>query len=136
SNAAHIPLPSFKRSQFGGSIGGPVVIPHLYNGKDKTFFFFSYEGLRQGTQQEITTTVPTAAHRTGDFSQTVTSSGAKVTIYDPSTTVASGSAYVRQPFAGNVIPANRIDPVGAAILAYYTLPIESLGTIIYILRSG
>jgi hypothetical protein len=125
SNAAHVPLPSFKRSQFGGSIGGPVVIAHIYNGKDKTFFFFSYEGLRQGQAAEITTTVPTALQRTGDFSQTVTASGAKVSIYDPSTTVASGSAYVRQPFSGNVIPAARVDPVGAAIVAYYPLPTNS-----------
>jgi hypothetical protein len=122
SNSAHVPLPSFKRSQFGASIGGPVVIPRLYNGKNKTFFFFSYEGLRQGQAAEITTTVPTALQRTGDFSQTVTASGAKVTIYDPTTTVASGTGYVRQAFPGNVIPAARIDPVGAAIVGYYPLP--------------
>jgi hypothetical protein len=120
SNHSGTPLPSFERNQFGGSVTGPVWIPKLYNGKDKTFFLFSYEGLRQGTETEVTTTVPTALQRTGDFSQTFNSSGQQVVIYDPTTTVASGSGYVRQPFAGNKI--STIDPVAAAILQYYPLP--------------
>ena len=126
SNSNDVPLPSFKRSQFGASIGGPVVIPHLYHGKDKTFFFFSYEGLRQGQAAEITTTVPTALQRTGDFSQTLSSSGQQVLIYDPATTVPSGSSYVRQSFLAetgkNAIPAGRIDPVAAKIVQYYPMP--------------
>jgi hypothetical protein len=120
SNHSGTPLPSFERNQFGGSVTGPVWFPKLYNGKDKTFFLFSYEGLRQGTETEVTTTVPTALQRTGDFSQTFNSSGQQVVIYDPTTTVASGSGYVRQPFAGNKI--STIDPVAAAILQYYPLP--------------
>jgi hypothetical protein len=71
ANQSGTPLPSFKRSQFGGSLSGPVIFPKLYNGKNKTFFLFSYEGLRQGTESETTTTVPTALQRTGDFSQTL-----------------------------------------------------------------
>jgi hypothetical protein len=120
SNRSGTPLPSFERNQFGGSVTGPVWIPRLYNGKDKTFFLFSYEGLRQGTETEVTTTVPTALQRTGAFSQTFNSSGQQVAIYDPTTTVASGSGYVRQPFAGNKI--TNINPVAAAILQYYPLP--------------
>jgi Carboxypeptidase regulatory-like domain/TonB-dependent Receptor Plug Domain/TonB dependent receptor len=120
SNHSGTPLPSFERNQFGGSLTGPVWIPKLYNGKDKTFFLFSYEGLRQGTETEVTTTVPTALQRIGDFSQTFNSSGQQVVIYDPTTTVASGTGYVRQPFAGNKI--TNIDPVAAAILQYYPLP--------------
>ena len=120
SNQSRTPLPSFERNQFGGSLTGPVRIPKLYNGRDKTFFLFSYEGLRQGTETEVTTTVPTALQRTGDFSQTFNSSGQQVVIYDPTTTVASGSGYVRQPFAGNKITS--INPVTAAILQYYPLP--------------
>jgi hypothetical protein len=120
SNRSGTPLPSFERNQFGGSVTGPVWIPRLYNGKDKTFFLFSYEGLRQGTETEVTTTVPTALQRTGDFSQTFNSSGQQVVIYDPTTTVASGSGYVRQSFAGNKI--TNINPVAAAILQYYPLP--------------
>ncbi len=95
-------------------------VPKLYNGKDKTFFLFSYEGLRQGTQTEVTTTVPTALQRTGDFSQTFDAHGNEVLIYDPTTTVLSDTKYVRQPFANNKI--TNIDPVAAAILQYYPLP--------------
>jgi hypothetical protein len=130
ANAAHTPLPHFERSQFGGSISGPVIFPRLYHGKDKTFFLFSYEGLRQGTQTELTTTVPTQLQRSGDFSQTdATVSGAcqQVTIYDPATTTGSGSSATRQPFANNKIPTSpsRIDPVAAQIVNYYPLPNQS-----------
>src|SRR5215469_738686 len=97
ANRNGTPLGSFKRSQFGGTVGGPIAIPKLYNGKDKTFFFVGYEGLRQSTAANFTTTVPTAAERTGDFSQ-LTNGGKPVIIYDPSTTVASGSGFVRSPF--------------------------------------
>ncbi len=120
ANQSGTPLPGFKRNQFGGSLNGPVWFPKLYNGRDKTFFLFSYEGLRQGTQSEVTTTVPTALQRTGDFSQTFNAAGAKVVIYDPSTTTSTGSGYVRQAFAGNKIM--KIDPVAAKILSYYPLP--------------
>lgn len=122
SNLNGTPLPNFKRNQFGGSIGGPVEIPRVYKGKDKTFFFFDYEGLRQGAAATLQTTVPTALQRTGDFSKTFAASGQLVTIYDPTTTVAQGTGYVRSPFPGNMIPANRIDPVAKNIVNYYPLP--------------
>lgn len=122
ANQSGSPLPSFKRSQFGGSLTGPVFIPRIYHGKDKTFFLVSYEGLRQGTESETTTTVPTALQRTGNFSQTRDSAGQPVVIYDPVTTVASGSGFVRQAFPGNIIPAGRIDPVAANIMNYFPLP--------------
>ncbi len=115
-------IPSFKRSQFGGSLGGPVELPKLYNGKDKTFFFVAYEGLRQGSADTLTTSVPTALQRMGDFSQTTNAAGKRVVIYDPTTTVASGTGYVRQPFPGNVIPSSRINPVAANIMNFYPLP--------------
>lgn len=126
SNRSHTPLPVFHRSQFGGSLTGPVVFPRLYHGKDKTFFLFSYEGLRQGTEGEVTATVPTALQKTGNFSQTVNSAGQQVIIYDPETTTASGSGYVRQPFSNDTIPSNRIDPVAANVMNYYPPP-TSLG---------
>jgi hypothetical protein len=128
SNLHGTPLANFKRSQFGGSLGGPLDIPKIYRGKDKTFFFFAYEGLRQGSAASVTTTVPTALQRTGDFSQTLNSAGARVLIYDPTTTVASGSGYIRQPFPGNVIPPSRIDPVAANVVKYFPLPNQA-GTI-------
>ena len=122
ANKNGTPLPNFKRSQFGGSMGGPVDIPKVYKGKDKTFFFVDYEGLRQGSATTLQTTVPTVAQRNGDFSQTFNSADQPVVIYDPNTTVAQGSGYVRTPFPGNTIPANRIDPVAKNIVNYYPLP--------------
>jgi len=122
SNRNGVALPNFKRNQFGGSVGGPLSLPKLYNARDKTFFFVAYEGLRQGSGSNTTSTVPTALQKAGDFSQTFNSAGQLVTVYDPATTVASGSGFVRSPFPGNVIPANRIDPVAANIVKYYPAP--------------
>ena len=65
----------FQRNAFGGNIGGPMVIPKLYHGKDKTFFFFNYEGTRQASPDQVLDTVPTAMQRAGDFSQTSTGTG-------------------------------------------------------------
>ena len=103
-------------------MGGPVEIPKLYHGRDKTFFFFDYEGLRQGAAATLQTTVPTALERAGDFSKTLNAAGQPVIIYDPTTTVAQGSGFVRTAFPGNIIPANRIDPVAKNIVNYYPLP--------------
>lgn len=122
SNRNGTPLSSFKRSQFGGSLSGPVYLPKLYKGKDKTFFLFSYEGLRQGTATQLTTTVPTPLQLSGDFSQTLNAAGQQVVIYDPTTTTASGSGYIRSPFPGNKIPANRIDAAAANVAKYFPAP--------------
>lgn len=104
-----------KRNQFGGDIGGPLSIPHLYNGKDKTFFFVDYEAqrLRQGLVESGT--VPTLAQRSGDFS----ASGLK-TIYDPLTTNSSG-VRTQISCAGvlNVICPSRIASQATAVAAYY-----------------
>lgn len=114
-------LPNFKRNQFGASISGPVFIPHLYDGRDKTFFLFSYEGLRQGTGTSTSIVVPTAAMRTGDFSAAINPA-----IYDPTTTVATTvggtTTYSRSQFQGNMIPTGRIDPVAANVVKYWPLP--------------
>jgi hypothetical protein len=122
SNRSGTPLASFKRNQFGFSVGGPIVIPKVYNGHNKTFFFGSYEGLRQRTASTLTATVPTQAERGGDFSQIKTTNGTPITIYDPLTTTKVGANYLRTPFAGNVIPANRINPVSNKVLNYWPLP--------------
>jgi hypothetical protein len=94
-----------KRNQFGGTMGGPVVIPGVYNGRDKTFFFFSYEGLRERQGLVYNNTVPSPAQRTGDYSAPKLNR-----LYDPLTTRAnpSGSGTIRDPFSGNVIPSSRI----------------------------
>lgn len=101
--------PNITQYSYEGSLGGPIIIPHVYNGKDKTFFWVTEEGYRQRSPLGGNYFLPTAAERNGDFS------AAGVTIYDPATTdPVSG---VRQPFAGNVIPGNRINAVGKALLA-------------------
>src|SRR5579885_1700504 len=78
-NAAGTPFPSFRYNQFGGSLGGPVVLPKLYKGRDKTFFFMDYEGFRRNQQQISIVTIPTVAERAGNFT-------GFVPIYDPLTT--------------------------------------------------
>ena len=122
ANKNGTPLPNFKRNQFGATLGGPVDLPKIYRGHDKTFFFFGYEGLRQGSASNLNTSVPTALQRSGDFSKTLNAAGQLVVIYDPTTTVPSGSGYVRQAFPGNMIPANRMDSVAKNIVNYYPLP--------------
>jgi hypothetical protein len=115
-------LASFKRSQFGISFAGPVLIPKVYNGRNKTFFFFDYEGLRQRSAANLLASVPTAAERTGDFSQVKTASGAPITIYDPVTTILAGSTYTRTPFPGNIIPPDRINTVSGNVVKYWPSP--------------
>ena len=115
----------FQRNVFGGNIGGPVVIPRVYHGRDKTFFFFSYEGSRQGSPDQVLDTVPTAQQRAGDFSQTYDRTGRLDVIYDPLTTRADPNHpghYIRDPFLNNVIPSNRINNISANVVKFYPLP--------------
>lgn len=119
NNASGVARPPYHWNQPGAEIDGPVIIPKLYNGKNKTFFMFSWERIKDVLPQPYTASVPTAAQLAGNFS-TTTSSGNPITIYDPLTTQQSSpGVYVRQPFAGDIIPASRINPVGAKLLSYY-----------------
>jgi hypothetical protein len=116
--------PKLRYNQFGGTIGGPVWIPKLYNGHDKTFFFFGYEQWHQRSASLQLTSVPTALQRTGDFSQTFDASGAVIPIYNPATTMANphGTGVVRTPINGNVIKMNMMDPLALNLLKYIPLP--------------
>lgn len=101
--------PIVRFNEFGGSIGGPVWIPKLYDGRNRTFFNFNYSGLRNSPPLPGTlVSVPTADFLRGDFSRHVDSAGNLIPIFDPATTTADGT---RQPFAGNVIPAGRLSRV-------------------------
>ncbi len=122
NNRSGLALPALKRNQFGFTLGGPVVLPHLYKGKNKTFFFVDYEGYRESLASTASFTVPTALQRQGDFSQTTTSGGQLITIYDPQSTTMVNGALTRTAFAGNVIPTSRLDPVALALAKYYPLP--------------
>ena len=117
-NKRGTPFPSFRLNQFGGSFGGPIVIPRLYNGRNRTFFFVDYEGFRNTTQTFILGTIPTLRMRNGDFSETAT-------IYDPLTTrpnpVVPG-AFIRDPFPNNFIPVSRRDPISVKMMNAYPLP--------------
>lgn len=116
SNRSRTPLGAFQRNQFGGTFGGPVV-------RNKTFFFLSEQSTLQRQASLFTTTVPTAAWKSGDFSTLRTAAGAPITIYDPLTAADDGTGnFIRQAFAGNVIPANRINPVSARVASYWTSP--------------
>jgi hypothetical protein len=109
-------------NQPGLSIDGPVRIPGLYNGTDKTFFMYNWEQIRSEVPFPQVYTVPTALERMGDFSQSRTADGRPITIYDPLTTRNVSGQFTRDPFSGNVIPSNRIDPIALALLQRVPLP--------------
>jgi hypothetical protein len=110
-------LASFKRSQFGGMLSGPIK-------RDKTFFMVSYEGLRQRSPSSTTTTVPTELERRGDFTQTLAANGQLIRIFDPFTTRANpaGAGFIRDAFPGNLVPAVRFDRVAVNVMKYYPAP--------------
>lgn len=101
------------------SLGGPIVIPKVYDGRNKTFFFASEEAYREVDGSTTLLSVPTALERVGNFSQSFTKSGALQTIYDPLSTTSAGT---RTPFQGNVIPTGELNNVGLALASYYPLP--------------
>jgi hypothetical protein len=122
-NAAGTPVTSQPFYNYGGSVGGPIVIPKLYNGRNKTFFWVTGEAYRQSEAASTSLAVPTALEKTGNFSQSLYTNGKQQVIYDPLSTVPNGSGgYARTPFSGNIIPANRINPIGLALASYYPLP--------------
>ncbi|MEO8592123.1 MAG: TonB-dependent receptor [Candidatus Solibacter sp.] len=137
-NKAGTPRPDFLFNRWGGSLSGPVWFPKLYNGKNKTFFLFGYEGIRDSRPRhdDTTNTIPTPAMQGGDFSALLSDkiipATSRITIYDPSTRQAiAGGRIQSTPFPNNVIPSNQFDPVGKAIMNYYpkteTTPGDPLG---------
>jgi hypothetical protein len=110
----------YRQNNFGGSFGGPIQIPGVYSGKNKTFFFAAYEGfMNNQASNALTLSVPTPEMYDGDFSNWVDSQGRLLVIYDPSTTRANpnGTGFVRDAFPGNRIPANRFSTVAKQYLA-------------------
>lgn len=96
-------------NETGGSLGGPVVIPKIYNGKDRTFWNFNYTLVRNAPPiNGNLVSVPTAEFKRGDFSRYVDTAGAVIPVYDPATTTDAGA---RQPFPGNIIPTSRASQV-------------------------
>jgi hypothetical protein len=124
NNRAGIPLGSLRRNQFGGSVGGPVILPRLYNGRNRTFFFTDYEGFREKSLSVSSFTVPPPLERRGDFSQSFNAAGQLIRVYDPSTLRPNpaGAGMIRDPFPGNVLPAQRISPIAQKFQEFYPQP--------------
>jgi hypothetical protein len=133
---------SQRRNNYGFTFGGPITIPKLYDGHDKSFFFFNFEQFREDQLiGDRLTTVPTTAYRQGDFSAALISrltiAGQPATdaagtaliqnqIFDPRTTrTAADGSPVRDPFPGNIIPLTRMDPVALKIQGFIPLPLTS-----------
>ena len=115
NNRRATPKPPFRMNQFGVAGGGPVGLGKLYDGRNKTFFFGDYQGTRWRRGAVYTNTVPTDLQRQGDFSQTFNQQRQLVTVYDPVSTrpdPAHPGQSVRDPFAGNKIPAHAFRPRG------------------------
>jgi len=125
NNSQGAPKDGHYLDQYGGQLDGPIFIPKIYDGRNKSFFLVTYEGYREGTPQPLTLSVPEMEMRTGDFSKLYDASNRLITIYDPQTTrLQSGSTYIRTPFPNNIIPADRINPISAKIATFYPKPNE------------
>lgn len=132
NNARGLGRPPYHQNQYGANAGAPVILPKVFNGKNKLFWFFAYEGMKDSDpanspletgNPENFTSVPTAAERQGDFSQLLTIPGAsKYVIYDPSTGAMQGNLVSRTPFPNNVIPTSRLDPVALKYFQYFPMP--------------
>lgn len=111
-------------NRWGGTVGGPLLLPRIYNGRNRTFWIYGYEGLIRPSAAEGNAfyTVPTSRQRQGDFSQLL-SLGPAFQIYDPATIrPAANGRYSRLPLAGNIVPASRIDPLARNLFAYWPEP--------------
>ncbi|HEY6341380.1 MAG TPA: carboxypeptidase-like regulatory domain-containing protein [Bryobacteraceae bacterium] len=128
--------PVNRRNDWGATFGGPVYLPKLYNGHDKLFFFFNFEQFLQTTvTNNVSTTIPTLAYRTGNFQQALT--GAVIgtdplgrtlyanTIYDPASTFLTNGLQERNPFPNNTIPPTELDPVALRIQSLIPPPTSS-----------
>lgn len=115
--------PQFRLYRWGGSVSGPVRIPKLYNGRNRTFFMYGYEGIwSYDPSPWIVEAVPDAAQRNGDFSALL-ALGSRYQVYDPfSIAAAGGGRFSRNPVANNRIPASQVSPVARNLAALYDLP--------------
>jgi hypothetical protein len=112
-------LQGWRHERWGATFGGPLVLPKLYNGRNKTFWVFGYEGLYILRNLNGTYNVPTDAQRSGDFSDLL-KINKRYQIYDPMTIrPAAGGRFSRDPLPGNIVPASRMDPVALKLLQYW-----------------
>src|SRR5262249_15656009 len=112
----------FKQNTYGASFGGPIRIPKFYNGRDKTHYFFNFEGTQIRGAAFAPAIVPTVLERQADFSKSFDRSGRPFTIFDPAITRPDGSGFTRSPFPGNAVPTQRFDPVAVNAMKYLPVP--------------
>jgi hypothetical protein len=112
-------------NRYGGTLTGPVFLPKVYNGHNRSFWSFGFEGLsRPVVTLGSAVTVPSAAERSGDFSALL-NAGANYQIYDPATIAAAANGrFSRQPFTGNIIPTSRLNATALSLLKYWPNPNE------------
>ncbi|HYP06894.1 MAG TPA: TonB-dependent receptor, partial [Bryobacteraceae bacterium] len=124
ANANRQPKTDFNYDRYGGSFGGPVILPGLYDGKNRTFFMYGPEGFKDSRPRNNgTPTTLTDANKRGDFSAQLAGGGANYTIYDPLTRRETApGVYTATAFPGNIIPENRIHPISRALLQYWPSP--------------
>lgn len=114
--------PASRTNRYRVQVGGPVRIPKVYDGRNRTFFSYGNELMERNFNNQSNTTVPTEEQRRGDFSRLLPL-GASYQIYDPASVVpVAGGRFQRTPLPGNLIPASRISPIAQRILPYYPLP--------------
>src|SRR5262245_49198848 len=128
------PRPVVQRNQFGGNIGGPILLPKLYDGRNRTFFFFAMEAQIQRAAATTTGTMPLNEWRQGNFSNLKNANGQPIIIYDPLTTranpnfdssrpaSATNPQFIRDPFPNNIIPASRVSPIARNLMQYWPQP--------------
>jgi hypothetical protein len=127
ANRSGIPLADFYYHRYGSSLGGPITIPKLYNGRNRTFFQWGMEGIKEGRPRNNgTPTVPTEAMKNGDFSALLNVSSS-FQIYNPWTRrPASGGRFQSDPFPGNIIPPALFNPISKKVLdTYYPKPLQT-----------
>ncbi|MFB3826382.1 MAG: TonB-dependent receptor domain-containing protein [Bryobacteraceae bacterium] len=118
-NRGGIRKPPMSLNTFGAQASGPVYVPKVFDGRNRLFWLLSYEGMRQRSADPSVATFPLMEWRQGDFTSLYNAQGQQVQIYDPLTTNRDG---IRQPFAGNRIPAARISPIATEVFKYYPAP--------------
>ena len=113
--------PHLVRNEFGASVGAPIFVPKVYNGKNRSFFFFAWEESRTRSASTTSAYVWPTADRAGDFSGLTDSSGRKITIYDPYS-VGAGPTYQKTPFPGNKIPVTMMSPLAKYMYSVTPVP--------------
>jgi Carboxypeptidase regulatory-like domain len=113
-------------NQYGLAVGGPMIIPKVFNGRNKLFWFFSFEGLKDSQPNPTFLTVPTDAERQGNFSALLPL-GTQYQLYNPASAVASGTTVTRTPFPNNIIPTTQLNPIALNYMKFYPEPNVTVG---------